>query len=126
MMIPELCGILREGSGKYRVIPGRGDHPVVFVGYEAAEAYAASRGKSLPTAETGERAARGLEGRRYPWGNDPVTPRRANYDFHYGGTLPVGSFPDGATPEGIYDLCGNVKEWTTSTLKPYPGGANYE
>lgn len=62
----------------------------------------------------------------YPWGDDPITPERANYDFHYGGTLPVGSFPKGATPEGVYDLSGNVKEWTTSVLRPYPGGAPFE
>ena len=72
-----------------------------------------------------ERAARGLTGRKYPWGDEPITPERANYDFHYGGTTPVGTFPRGATPEGIYDLAGNVKEWTTSKFFPYPEGAAF-
>jgi formylglycine-generating enzyme required for sulfatase activity len=126
MMNPELCGIVRDTPGKYRVVPGRGDYPVVFVSYDGAMAYAKSRGRTLPTEAMWERAARGLEGRRFPWGNDPVSPKRANYDFHYGGTLPVGSLPDGATPDGIYDLCGNVKEWTDSRLFPYPGGAKFE
>jgi formylglycine-generating enzyme required for sulfatase activity len=125
MQIPELCGILRDAPGKYRVIPGREDYPVVCVSYDAALAYAESMGKTLPTEAMWERAARGIEGRKYPWGNDPITPERANYDFHYGGTIPVGSLPKGATPEGVIDLCGNVREWTSSVLKPYPGGAVY-
>ncbi len=125
MMIPELCGIIQDGPGKYRVIPGREDYPVVFVSQKAALAYAESMGKTLPTEAMWERAARGTEGRTYPWGNDLITPERANYDFHYGGTLPVGSLPKGATPEGIHDLCGNVKEWTSSSLAPYPGGKPY-
>ncbi len=126
MMIPELCGILKTGAGKYRVVPGREHYPVVFVSQEDAMAYAASFGKTLPTEAMWERAARGSEGRLYPWGDEPPTPRKANYDFHYGGTLPVGSLPEGATPEGLFDMCGNVKEWTTSRLDPYPGGAEYE
>jgi len=126
MNIPELCGIVRDAPGKYHVVPGREDYPVVFVSHDAALAYAGSKGKTLPTEAMWERAARGLEGRMYPWGNEPVDPTRANYDFHYGGTLPVGSFEKGATPEGIYDLCGNVKEWTDSKFYKYPGGADYE
>ncbi|MHB9030784.1 MAG: SUMF1/EgtB/PvdO family nonheme iron enzyme [Candidatus Latescibacterota bacterium] len=126
MQIPELCGIVREAPGKYRVLPGREDYPAVCVGYDAALAYAESIGKTLPTEAMWERAARGTGGRKYPWENEPITPERANYDFHYGGTLPVGSLPKGATPEGIHDLCGNVREWTSSALKPYPGGAVYE
>jgi iron(II)-dependent oxidoreductase len=126
MMIPELCGIVRDAPGSYRVVPGREDYPVVYVNHDAALAYAQSRGKTLPTEAMWERAARGTAGRTYPWGDDPIEPGLANYDFHYGGTLPVGSFPRGATPEGVHDLCGNVKEWTGSEFTPYPGGAPYE
>ncbi|MBN1293468.1 MAG: SUMF1/EgtB/PvdO family nonheme iron enzyme [Candidatus Latescibacteria bacterium] len=126
MAIPELCGIVKDGPGKYRVIPGRENYPVVFVQQQWALAYAESQGKTLPTEAMWERAAIGADGRAYPWGNEPLDPSRANYDFHYGGALPVGSFPEGATPEGLYDMTGNAREWTISKINPYPGGAEYE
>jgi len=126
MAIPELCGIVKEGPGLYRVVPGRKDYPVVFTRQEWALAYARSKGKSLPTEAMWERAATDAGKRKYPWGDEPLDPARANYDFHYGGTLPVGSLPEGATPEGIYDLLGNAREWTLSKIDPYPGGAPYE
>ncbi len=126
MQIPERCGIIREGQGKYRVVPGRENYPVVYVTPEAALEYAESLGKTLPTEAMWERAARGTSGRTFPWGNEPIDPSRANYDFHYGGTTPVGRFPKGASPEGIYDLIGNVKEWTLSRFTPYPGGKPFE
>lgn len=122
MRVPEHCGIVRDAPGKYHVVPGREHYPVVYVTFEAAVAYAASVGKTLPTEAMWERAARGTAGRPWPWGNEPIDPSRANYDFHYGGTTPVGSFPAGATPEGVYDLCGNVKEWCLGEYRSYPGG----
>ena len=126
MQWPELCGIVQEGPGRYRVVPGRQDYPVIFADHDDAVVYALSLEKSLPTEAMWERAARGLEGRTFPWGEEAVSPMHANYDFHYGGTLPVGCFPAGATPEGIHDLAGNVKEWTESRFTRYPGGAEYE
>jgi serine/threonine-protein kinase len=126
MQVPELCGLVQDGPDRYHVLPGREEYPIVFVTQEDAAAYVASLGKALPTEAMWERAARGAEGRTYPWGEAPLTSERANYDFHYGGTLPVGSLPAGATPEGIHDLAGNVKEWTASRFTPYPGGAPYE
>lgn len=85
------------------------DHPVVNVSWYDAMAYAAWLGGSLPTEAQWEFAARGAEGRAYPWGDEPATPSHANFDRS--GTMPVGSFPKGATPEGIQDLAGNVWEW---------------
>lgn len=126
MQTAELCGLIQQGPGDYRVLPGREDYPVVFVRLEDAQAYAESHGKSIPTEAMWERAARGTEGRTYPWGDAALTPQHANYDFHYGGTLPVGSFPAGVSPEGVHDLAGNVKEWTTSLFTKYPGGADFE
>jgi len=126
MAISELCGIVKKEDGVYEVYPGREDYPVVFVRQAWALAYAESKGKTLPTEAMWERAAIGPENRAYPWGNEPLSPQRANYDFHYGGTLPVGSLPMGATSNGIYDLAGNAREWTTSTMDPYPGGEEYE
>jgi serine/threonine-protein kinase len=67
----------------------------------------------LPTDEEWERAARGAEGREYPWGNEEPDPNRANYDEgKVGAPTPVGLYPKGATPEGIMDMAGNVWEWT--------------
>ena len=126
MQSAELCGLIQDGPGQYQVLSGRQDYPIVFVRQQDALAYAHSLGKTLPTEAMWERAARGTTGRTYPWGNDALTPERANYDFHFGGTLPVGSFPAGATDAGIHDLAGNVKEWTTTLFHPYPGGADYE
>jgi len=122
MANPYECSIVKEADGKYRVVEGREDHPVVYASYPAAAAYAAWAGKQLPTEAQWERAARGLEGRTYPWGEEPPTPERADYDFHYGGTTEVGSFPAGATPEGIFNLAGNVKEWCRDVYDSYPGG----
>jgi formylglycine-generating enzyme required for sulfatase activity len=68
-----------------------------------------------------ERAARGGDVREYPWG-DEFGPGRANIDrYSAGGTVPVGSFPAGASPFGVLDMAGNLDEWTSSTYAPYPG-----
>ena len=108
--------------GDYEVVEGRQDYPVVYVSYEAALACARWRGKTLPSEAQWERAARGEEGRTYAWADASIDASFANYDFHYGGTTPVGSFSKGATPEGLFDMIGNVKEYTTSMFESYPGG----
>jgi len=98
------------------------DHPVVGVSWYDAMAYAAWLGGSLPSEAQWEFAARGPVGRTYPWGNEKPSRTRANYD-HQGsgdgrelGTAPVGSFPEGATPERVHDLAGNVWEWCRDGL----------
>jgi serine/threonine-protein kinase len=89
------------------------NRPVVNVSWYEAAAYCAWAGVRLPTDEEWERAARGAEGREYPWGNEEPDPNRANYDEgKVGAPTPVGLYPKGATPEGIMDMAGNVWEWT--------------
>jgi serine/threonine protein kinase len=98
--------------------PGRDDHPVDCVDQKQAAAFCASKGMRLPTEEEWEYAARGMEGRPFPWKGEGATPARACYD-QPSGTCPVGSHPEGDTPEGVADMAGNVWEWTKSPFCPY-------
>jgi formylglycine-generating enzyme required for sulfatase activity len=99
----------------------KADHPVVLVTWEDAMAYAAWAHKRLPTEAEWERAARGLNGRRYPWGDEFIAGRINSKEAGLGGTSPVGYFsPDGDTPEGLVDMVGNVWEWTSSLFFLYP------
>ncbi len=100
--------------------PGREDHPVVLVSHGDALAFAAwlsaetGRHWRLPGALEWEKAARGDDGRRFPWG-DAWDPARLNsHDQGPFDTLPVGSFPSGASPYGLLDAAGQVFEWTAS------------
>jgi len=104
---------------------GGEDQPVVGISWYAARNYCLwlslieSEGKNegcyrLPTEIEWEYAAAGKNRRAYPWGEENPTPQLANYDYNEGATTPVGSYPEGATPEGLYDMAGNVWEWTDS------------
>lgn len=104
---------------------GKADHPVVLVTWEDALAYATWAGKRLPSEVEWERAAGGLQGRRYPWG-DELIPGCCNCkETGLNETSPVGYFsPGGDTPEGLVDMVGNVWEWTNSLFYPYPYDPN--
>lgn len=107
------------------------DHPVVDISWEEATAFCAWLGQQdtgrphpvsfrLPTEAEWERAARGMDGRSFPWG-EAFDPRLANTrEGEIGGTTAVGSYPDGASPDGVYDMAGNVWEWTASLDRLYP------
>ncbi len=96
------------------------DHPVVNVSWNDAAAYCKWRKKRLPTEEEWEKAARGTDGRKFPWGND-FDMKKLNALGKHEGTMPVGSFPEGASPYGALDMSGNVMEWTSSWYLRYPG-----
>ena len=89
---------------------GRAEHPVVYVSWYAAMAYAEWAGKRLPTEAEWEYAARGgLSGKKYPWGDDEPTAAYANYHRNVNDTTPVGRYA--ANGYGLYDMAGNVWEW---------------
>ncbi len=99
--------------------PGTEDLPVVHVDLHQARRYAAWLGKRIPTVGEWELAARGIEGRVFPWGLDVATVRANTLDAGLGGRSPVGFFPAGvARDSGCHDLVGNVKEWTDSPASP--------
>jgi len=123
---------------KYYGNPEFDNYPVVFVNYFAAKTYCEWAGRRLPTEAEWEKAARGTDKRKYPWGNEEINGKQGNFcdvdcprthanpgfDDGYAGTAPVGSYPEYASAYGAMDMAGNVWEWTSTIPKVYPYDAN--
>ncbi len=100
------------------------NHPVERIAWQEARGYAAWRNKRLPTEAEWEKAARGTDGRTWPWGNELI---EANLNVWDAAkpldrmTVSIGTFPGNVSPFGCVDMVGNVEEWVEGVYEPYPG-----
>lgn len=97
--------------------PARANFPVTHIDWEQANAYAQWVGGHLPTEAQWEKAARGVDGRTFPWGNDRADAQHLNFNSSQGPVV-VGSYPAGASPYGALDMAGNVEEWVADWYAP--------
>jgi formylglycine-generating enzyme required for sulfatase activity len=107
-------------AGRWVADRGFEQHPVVEVSWTGARDYCAWRGGRLPSEPEWEKAARGSDGRRYPWGNEPPDKTRAQFAVGWNETAAVDAHPRGASPYGVLDMAGNAWEWVSSAYRPYP------
>ena len=111
---------IHRHEGRWRPDSGYERHPVVEASWAGARDYCAWRGQRLPTEAEWEKAARGGDGRKYPWGDSPPDATRARFAAGFNATSPVGAHAAGASPYGVLDMAGNVWQWVSSAYRPYP------
>lgn len=111
---------IHQVGGKWLPDKGYEKHPVVEVSWAGARDFCAWHNKRLPTEAEWEKAARGTDGRKHPWGNTPPDRTRAQFGARFNETAPVDAFPAGASPYGAQDMAGNAWEWVSSAYLPYP------
>ena len=107
-------------NGRWRADAGFERHPVNEVPWAGARDYCAWKNKRLPSEAEWEKAARGTDGRRYPWGNAAPDATRAKFASGWNTSAAVDAYPAGASPYGVLDMAGNQWEWVSSLYQPYP------
>ncbi len=111
---------IRFEQGRWQADPGFEQKPAAEVSLLGAVAYCRNLGKRLPSEAEWEKAARGSDGRLYPWRNELPSKRTVHFANFHGHTAPVGSLPGGASPYGVLDMGAFLSEWTRSAHRPYP------
>ena len=115
---------IHQIGGKYVADRGYENHPVVEPSWLGAREYCHGRGQRLPTDAEWEKAARGTDGRKFPWGSATPDRTRAQFAARFNDTAPVDNFAAGASPYGVLGMAGNAWEWVSTAYRPYPYGAD--